>query len=92
MELDQLKSTLTNLENQLGFESDLYKINSLEKSIITQKSLISKFKIKPISNPVLIEEIKQIENQLTQKEVVKFTVKLKLLEIPSLPSVASVTR
>ena len=53
LELDQLKSTLTNLENQLGFESDLYKINSLEKSIITQKSLISKFKIKYYFNLVI---------------------------------------
>ena len=91
LELENLKSTLKNLENKLIFESDLYKINSLEKSIIIQKSLVSKFKIKPISNPVLIEEIKQIENQLTQKEEVKYTVKLKILEVPPLPSVASVT-
>jgi len=91
LELENLKSVLNNLENKLASESNLYQINKLEKLIISQKSLISKFKIKSISNPVLIEEIKQIENQLTQKEEVKYTVKLKILEVPPLPSVASVT-
>jgi len=89
LQLDNLKKALIKLNKKLVIEENLYTINKLEKAIINQKSIIDKFEINQVFNPVLEEEIRQLEQQLKIKESVKFTVNLKILEVPSLTALAS---